>query len=326
MTFKYTIDADLPLPLGTQLRGLIEYGISCGELDVGSRLPPVRQLAKEIGISPMTVSQVYKQLQENGLLEGKAGQGTFVHTNAHILLSPKKHLEGLHIKIDELVEEAANQGVSRADLTRLFSARINFSSNSVPAIRITFVGHFKEANREYLANMRAQFSKRDTVTSTTFYELEANEAMCRQVGKSDLVLTFANRIVDVARLVKTDSPIMAVSFIPSSKTLGALATLDPMKSVGIISTFEEFLPIMKAGIHRHAPQIADVRATILGHDDMHAIIRNSDILIYASGVEETLPDLPKLSHSFEYRHILHPHEIKENILPVIEELRVAVTT
>ena len=26
------IDRDLPVPLGVQLRGLIEYGIACGEL------------------------------------------------------------------------------------------------------------------------------------------------------------------------------------------------------------------------------------------------------------------------------------------------------
>ena len=32
------IDRDLPVPLGVQLRGLIEYGIACGELRAGQ--PP----------------------------------------------------------------------------------------------------------------------------------------------------------------------------------------------------------------------------------------------------------------------------------------------
>ena len=72
------IDRDLPVPFGVQLRGLIEYGIACGELAPGSRLPSVRELAALLGLAPMTVSQVYKELKASGLLEGRAGAGTCV--------------------------------------------------------------------------------------------------------------------------------------------------------------------------------------------------------------------------------------------------------
>src|SRR3954452_19537486 len=72
------IDRELPVPLGTQLKGLIEYGIACGELAPGERLPSVRELATGLGLAPMTVSQVYKDLRTSGLIEGRAGSGTFV--------------------------------------------------------------------------------------------------------------------------------------------------------------------------------------------------------------------------------------------------------
>ena len=39
----FNIDPDLPVPLGVQLRGLIEYGIVCGQLQPGERLPSVRE-------------------------------------------------------------------------------------------------------------------------------------------------------------------------------------------------------------------------------------------------------------------------------------------
>ena len=42
------------------------------------RLPPVRAMASQLGIAPMTVSQVYKELKDAGLLETKPGHGTFV--------------------------------------------------------------------------------------------------------------------------------------------------------------------------------------------------------------------------------------------------------
>ena len=72
------IDRDLPVPIGVQLRGLIEYGIACGELARGSRLPSVRDLARQLEVAPMTVSQVYKELKEAGLLAARSGHGTFV--------------------------------------------------------------------------------------------------------------------------------------------------------------------------------------------------------------------------------------------------------
>ena len=64
----FNVDPALPVPVGTQLRGVIEYGIVCGQLAPGLRLPTVRSMAKELGIAPMTVSQVYKELKAVGLL------------------------------------------------------------------------------------------------------------------------------------------------------------------------------------------------------------------------------------------------------------------
>src|SRR5262245_55122963 len=48
MAMRLTVDRDLPVPLGVQLRGLIEYGITCGELAAGERLPSVRELAEAV--------------------------------------------------------------------------------------------------------------------------------------------------------------------------------------------------------------------------------------------------------------------------------------
>ena len=69
---RLTLDRSLPVPLGLQLRGLVEYGIACGEFRPGDRLPSVRDLAEEVGVAPMTVSQVYRDLKAAGLIEGRS--------------------------------------------------------------------------------------------------------------------------------------------------------------------------------------------------------------------------------------------------------------
>ena len=94
----------LPVPLGIPLRGVIEYGIVCGQLQPGERLPPVRAMARQLGIAPMTVSQVYKELKEVGLLETKQGTGTFVSSSVGAQM--RSELLGLQQRIDQLLEDA----------------------------------------------------------------------------------------------------------------------------------------------------------------------------------------------------------------------------
>ncbi|MCW3009587.1 MAG: transcriptional regulator, GntR family with sensor domain protein, partial [Solirubrobacterales bacterium] len=47
-------------------------------LDVGSRLPPERDLAGELGVSRSTVRQALGALAGRGLVERGVGRGTFV--------------------------------------------------------------------------------------------------------------------------------------------------------------------------------------------------------------------------------------------------------
>ena len=70
---KLQIDRELPVPLGLQVKGLIEYGIACGELSPGERLPSVRELADSLAVAPMTVALVYRGLREAGLIETRGG-------------------------------------------------------------------------------------------------------------------------------------------------------------------------------------------------------------------------------------------------------------
>ena len=47
-------------------------------LTPGTRLPTVRKLAGEVGISTTTAAKVYRELEEAGVLEGRGRSGTFV--------------------------------------------------------------------------------------------------------------------------------------------------------------------------------------------------------------------------------------------------------
>ena len=52
--------------------------ISSGELVVGQRLPTVRELSKQLGVSPTTVSEAWQSLAAVGAIDARGRQGTFV--------------------------------------------------------------------------------------------------------------------------------------------------------------------------------------------------------------------------------------------------------
>lgn len=61
-----------------QLKEQIVEGVRRGVLTAGTRLPAVRTLAEEVGVSSATAAKVYRELEESGVLEGRGRSGTFV--------------------------------------------------------------------------------------------------------------------------------------------------------------------------------------------------------------------------------------------------------
>jgi GntR family transcriptional regulator/MocR family aminotransferase len=65
-------------------------GIRAGRLQPGERLPPTRELAKQLNVSRMTVVVAYDQLTGEGYLTSRVGDGTFVSQHAASVLAPAR--------------------------------------------------------------------------------------------------------------------------------------------------------------------------------------------------------------------------------------------
>ena len=60
------------------LESAVRAAIDGGKLTPGTRLPPVRDLAWRIGVTPGTVARAYSRLTDAGVLNAEVGRGTFV--------------------------------------------------------------------------------------------------------------------------------------------------------------------------------------------------------------------------------------------------------
>lgn len=66
------------VPLYRQLSEAISHHIETGEIQPGERLPPTRELAVRLNLNRTTVSAAYAALEQQGLIRGHVGRGSFV--------------------------------------------------------------------------------------------------------------------------------------------------------------------------------------------------------------------------------------------------------
>jgi DNA-binding transcriptional regulator YhcF (GntR family) len=76
---RIAVDPDAATPPYEQVRAQLEALIRSGELAGGERIPPVRQLASDLGVAPNTVHAAYRALEAAGLLiAGRGAAGTTI--------------------------------------------------------------------------------------------------------------------------------------------------------------------------------------------------------------------------------------------------------
>ena len=73
-----TIDEADRRPVYRQIADEIKGLIARGELEEGIALPPVRQVAADLGLNLNTIAAAYRELQRDGLVRVRHGAGAFV--------------------------------------------------------------------------------------------------------------------------------------------------------------------------------------------------------------------------------------------------------
>ena len=73
-----TVRLDSSVPIGEQITAGLRAMIASGAVGPGDELPPVRQLAGDLGVNLNTVARAYKALEAGGLVVSARGRGTRV--------------------------------------------------------------------------------------------------------------------------------------------------------------------------------------------------------------------------------------------------------
>jgi GntR family transcriptional regulator len=108
------IDPAAAAPIWRQIEDGMRRLVASGALPVGTAVPSVRELARELRVNPATVSKAYQRLTADGALEVRRGEGTFVaERSAETMADERERL--LAVEATRFVDAARSMGVTEGD-------------------------------------------------------------------------------------------------------------------------------------------------------------------------------------------------------------------
>jgi GntR family transcriptional regulator len=117
---EFHLDAHSGVPSYLQIVQQVKHALRLGLLEVGDQLPTVREVVAQIAINPNTVLKAYRELEREGLVVSRPGQGTFVQrTLASTSLASHA---ALRRSLARWLQSAAAAGLDEESVLALFMA------------------------------------------------------------------------------------------------------------------------------------------------------------------------------------------------------------
>ena len=121
-SISFQLSPDSGVPAYLQLVQQVKQALRMGVLEVGDKLPTVKEVVAEVAVNPNTVMKAYWQLEHEGLVEGRQGVGTFA------LRRPPGPPPGMHVRLarslERWVQTARDAGLDDEGIESLLRATL----------------------------------------------------------------------------------------------------------------------------------------------------------------------------------------------------------
>ena len=117
------LDTNDPTPLYLQIAARVRRLVALGALVPGDRIPTVRDLAVRARVNRNTAARAIQELEREGLVRTRVGQGTFV-ADGDGKVDVRARDAAIDDRLDRLIEDAVRLRVPLADLPARLRDRI----------------------------------------------------------------------------------------------------------------------------------------------------------------------------------------------------------
>jgi GntR family transcriptional regulator len=134
-----TLREDDPAPVYVQIERRIRMGVADGTLQPGDHLPSVRDLARQLGLSPNTVGRAYADLSREGVISARAGGGSEIaareRLNQPALL--RTRIERLRVLARQMAVRGLALGLEPDEIAEAVRAELAAHGRPVSGVRMS---------------------------------------------------------------------------------------------------------------------------------------------------------------------------------------------
>jgi GntR family transcriptional regulator len=305
---QFHIQPDSEIPASTQLYDQIWFAIASRQYPPGYRLPSTRQLAMQTGLHRNTISKVYRQLEEAGVVEAMPGSGIYVREQTTgDSARPQSFLWNEFPQAREVVEtgldELLRQGCSLNQARELFLAEIDWRLRC--SARVLVTAPKQDIGAGELMVRELENALHIPVQLVPLEELEDVLAQTR----SGTVVTSRYFISEAEAIAAPKSVrVIPVDIYDYNKELGLLKDLAPGTCLGMVS--------LSSGILRAAEVISyslrgdEILVMTAQTDDtykLNAVVRSAQTIVVFD--ESSLPTVKQAITEAREDLIRPPHLI-----------------
>lgn len=120
---RIVISNQSELPIYAQIKEQIKEQILNGMINEGTVLPSIRQLAKELGVSVITTTRAYNELESEGFISSVQGKGSIVRKRDNSMIR-EQYLKKIEQGLETAIATAALIDMPEEELRNMFEILI----------------------------------------------------------------------------------------------------------------------------------------------------------------------------------------------------------
>ena len=276
----FHIQTESDIPASTQLYNQILFAIASRQFPPGHRLPSTRQLAMQTGLHRNTISKVYRQLEEAGVVDAQAGSGIYVRDPVQDggakVKSPvlDKHPEAYKV-VQQSLDDLLKLGCTLNQARELFLAEIDWRLRCSAQVVVTAPKHDIEAGEVIVRDLERALN-----IPIQLVPLEELEQTLDQT-RSGTVVTSRYFIAQAEAIAAPKSVrVIPVDIYDFAEEIKLIKQLPKGNCLGVVSLSVETVRVAEVIIHSLRGEDLLIMACQLGDNyKMSAIVRSAQTII-----------------------------------------------
>ena len=121
---KVIVSNQSELPIYVQIKEQIKEQIMNGTIPEGETLPSIRQLAKNLGISVITKTRAYSELEQEWFVAARQGKGSVVLPRDNEMVR-EQYLKRIEQAFETAIENARYAQIQKEELVGILEALLH---------------------------------------------------------------------------------------------------------------------------------------------------------------------------------------------------------